>query len=182
MRNNKKGFTLIELLAVIVILAVVMLIAVSAVGPLMAKSRKGALETEGIALSNAAKTAFQAEQLNASSVIKPTSAVCFDLEFLYNQNYYEKGKDDGYTGSVLVTYDSSTRKYEYTIWISNGTYYIFNKKPDGINIEKDVLDKDGYDNVNDANAKKTLTDCGGTTDVIVCENYGNADSPDYKCS
>ena len=70
MRNNKKGFTLIELVAVIVILAVVMLIAVSAVGPLMAKSRKGALENEGIALSNAAKTAFQAEQLAIPARVK----------------------------------------------------------------------------------------------------------------
>ena len=36
MRNNKKGFTLVELLAVIVILAVVMLIGITAMGPIMA--------------------------------------------------------------------------------------------------------------------------------------------------
>ena len=138
MRNNKKGFTLIELLAVIVILAVVMLIAVSAVGPLMAKSRKGALETEGIALSNAAKTAFQAEQLNANSVIKATSTVCFDLEYLYNQKYYEKGDAQGYTGSVLVTYAGGD--YTYKIWISNKTYAISGKAPNAINLDTDVTD------------------------------------------
>ena len=138
MRNNKKGFTLIELLAVIVILAVVMLIAVSAVGPLMAKSRKGALETEGIALSNAAKTAFQAEQLNANSVIKATSTVCFDLEYLYNQKYYEKGDAQGYTGSVLVTYANGD--YTYSIWISNKTYAISGKAPNAINLDTDVTD------------------------------------------
>ena len=138
MRNNKKGFTLIELLAVIVILAVVMLIAVSAVGPLMAKSRKGALENEGIALSNAAKTAFQAEQLNANSVIKATSTVCFDLEYLYNQKYYEKGSAQGYTGSVLVTYANGD--YTYSIWISNKTYAISGKAPNAINLDTDVTD------------------------------------------
>ena len=52
---NKKGFTLVELLAVIVILAVVMLIAVTAVGPLMTKARKSALGTEGVGMVNAAK-------------------------------------------------------------------------------------------------------------------------------
>ena len=149
MRNNKKGFTLIELLAVIVILAVVMLIAVSAVGPLMAKSRKGALETEGIALSNAAKTAFQAEQLNASSVIKPTSTVCFDLEYLYSQKYYEKGSAQDYTGSVLVTYANGD--YTYSIWISNKTYAISGKAPNAINLDNDVTD-----------ATSASNNCGGT--------------------
>lgn len=158
MRNNKKGFTLIELLAVIVILAVVMLIAVSAVGPLMAKSRKGALETEGIALSNAAKTAFQAEQLNASSVIKPTSTVCFDLEYLYNQKYYEKGDKQGYKGSVLVTYANGD--YTYNIWISNGTYYIENQEPDDIDLDKEVNDVTDTTSVS--------INCGGKTGVIKC--------------
>ena len=52
MRNNKKGFTLVELLAVIVILAVVMLIGITAMGPIMANSRKSALKSDGIDLMN----------------------------------------------------------------------------------------------------------------------------------
>ena len=121
MRMNKKGFTLVELLAVIVILAVVILIAVTAVGPLMSKSRKSALGTEGVGMVDAAKTAFQAEQLNNSSKIKATSDVCFNLNWLYSKNYFEKGSgSDGYTGSVLVDYNAG--KYTYTFWISNGTY------------------------------------------------------------
>ena len=63
MRNNKKGFTLVELLAVIVILAVVMLIGITAIGPLMTNSRKAALRSDGLDLINAAKTAYQAEAL-----------------------------------------------------------------------------------------------------------------------
>ena len=63
MRNNKKGFTLVELLAVIVILAVVMLIGITSMGPIMANSRKSALKSDGIDLMNAAKTAYQAEAM-----------------------------------------------------------------------------------------------------------------------
>ena len=66
MRNNKKGFTLVELLAVIVILAVVMLIGITSIGPLMANSRKSALRSDGLDLMNAAKTAYQAEALKTS--------------------------------------------------------------------------------------------------------------------
>jgi len=120
---NKKGFTLVELLAVIVILAVVMLIAVTAVGPLMTRTRKSALATEGLGLIEAAETAFQAEQLATSSKIKATSDVCFDMKWLYDNGYFEKGSgSDGYTGSVFADYDTTTKKHTYTFWISNGTY------------------------------------------------------------
>ena len=137
MRLNKKGFTLVELLAVIVILAVVMLIAVTAVGPLMAKARKNALGTEGIGMVNAAKTAYQAEQL--SGKIKSTETVCFTLNWLCNMNYFEKGcsangvMQDSYTGSVLVSHDSTTGKNTYTYWISNGTYVFGNGYDNGTN-------------------------------------------------
>ena len=66
MKKNKKGFTLVELLAVIVILAVVMLIGITSIGPLMANSRKSALRSDGLDLMNAAKTAYQAEALKTS--------------------------------------------------------------------------------------------------------------------
>ncbi|MBR4231474.1 MAG: type II secretion system protein [Bacilli bacterium] len=118
---NKKGFTLVELLAVIVILAVVMLIAVTAVGPLMTKARKSALGTEGVGMVNAAKTAYQTEQL--SGKVGPTDSACFDLEWLCNSNYFEKGctsGGDGYYGSVLATYSSG--KLTYKFWLSNGSY------------------------------------------------------------
>ena len=122
-RLNKKGFTLVELLAVIVILAVVMLIAVTAVGPLMTRARKSALGTEGIGMVNAAKAAYQAEQLTGK--IGPTSSVCFDLQWLCKHNYFEKGCDgsgsgDKYSGSVLAYYASG--KVSYKFWISNGSY------------------------------------------------------------
>lgn len=126
--QDKKGFTLVELLAVIVILAVVMVIAVTAVGPLMAKSRKGALGSEGLGLVEAAKLAYQAEQMAAGTDrIKPTQSVCFELQWLVTNGYFESKKSlSGYTGSVLVTYNTgATGKngtYSYKFWISDGNY------------------------------------------------------------
>ena len=171
---NKKGFTLVELLAVIVILAVVMLIAVTAVGPLMAKSRKSALGTEGVGLVNAAKTAYQAEQLNNASAIKATSTVCFDLDWLCEKGYWEKCSADGYSGSVMAKYTGSG-KIEYKFWISNGTY-IFGANsggfengvnPAGYDVESDSVVRDATSS--DNAASKT---CGGdtTAGLVKCTN------------
>ncbi|NMA50685.1 MAG: prepilin-type N-terminal cleavage/methylation domain-containing protein [Mollicutes bacterium] len=133
--RDKKGFTLIELLAIIVILAVVMLIGATAIGPIMARSRKSALGVEGLAAVDAAKHAYQMEVMNES--FKSTDSVCFNLAYLKSQDYFDKGTGatgDGYTGSVLVTYSGGN--YTYKFWISNGTY-IF----EGINAESYKPDK-----------------------------------------
>ena len=118
MRNNKKGFTLVELLAVIVILAVVMLIGITSMGPIMANSRKSALRSDGLDLMNAAKTAYQAEALKTSPAFTATSTVCMPLEWLKKEGYTENKQN--YKGSVLVTYASG--QYSYKYWIANGTY------------------------------------------------------------
>lgn len=156
---NKKGFTLVELLAVIVILAIVMLIAVTAIGPIMSKSRKGALGNEGIFLVDAAKTAFQAEQLSANSAVKSNSSVCFDLEWLYSNNYFEKGAANSYTGSVLAE-QAGNGKVTYHFWISNGSYAFVNATVD-YNIDDATVVKE------EASAS---TDCGASslTGLVKC--------------
>ena len=118
MRNNKKGFTLVELLAVIVILAVVMLVGITSIGPLMANSRKSALRSDGLDLMNAAKTAYQAEALKTDPSFTATTTVCMSLDWLKNEGYTEN--KNKYKGSVLVTYASG--QYSYKYWIANGTY------------------------------------------------------------
>lgn len=138
--RDKKGFTLIELLAIIVILAVVMLIGATAIGPIMARSRKSALGVEGLAAVDAAKYAYQMDAMDGTN-FKSTNTVCFDLAYLKSKDYFDKGTaGDGYTGSVLVTYDSGNKNYTYTFWISNGTYRFENE-----NIENYKADnaKDG---------------------------------------
>ena len=173
--RDRNGFTLVELLAVIVILAVVMLMAVTAVGPLMSRSRKGTLGTEGIELVNAAKMAYQSEQMTSNSAIKATSTVCFDMAWLYNKDYFAKGSGnaeggDGYIGSVLAKYDTTTKKYSYLFWISNGTYYFYNSN----------TDQSGYDSAYDIggegpssieNPETKLNNCGGqssTSKYVYC--------------
>ena len=149
MKSNNKGFTLVELLAVIVILAVVMTMAVTAVGPLMARARKGALGEEGLNLVEAAKKAHQLEQMKATSKIKATSTVCMTLGYLNKNNYFEKGSSAGYDGSVLITYANG--KYTYKFWITNGTYSFNGISPDAYDYEQAV---DGKTIV--------MSNCGGT--------------------
>ena len=116
--KNKNGFTLIELLAVIVILAVVMLIAATAVLPMMTKSRKNALLDEGLALEKAAKLAYQ-DPVAGKAVGK---TACYSLQYLNESGFYEKGAKDGYIGSVLITPINNSKSYKYQFWISNNTY------------------------------------------------------------
>ncbi len=122
MRNNKKGFTLVELLATIVILAIVMLVGISAVGPIMANSRKSALKSDGVDLMNAAKTAYQAEAMTNSPAFQPNQSICFDIKWLVAKGYAEN--KNNYWASVLVKYDNTDNKnqYTYTYWIGNKTY------------------------------------------------------------
>ncbi len=157
--GDKKGFTLIELLAIIVILAVVMLIGATAVGPIMTKSRKGALGTEGLGAVDGAKTAYQVEQMNGS--FTSTSSVCFDLRYLNSKGYFEKGTgSDNYTGSVLVTYEPSTSSYTYTFWISNGTYVFTN-----VNVTS-------YKPDSATDGTSASANCGGATGVVRCSAAG----------
>ena len=142
MKNNQSGFTLVELLAVIVILAVVMLIGVTAVGPLMARARKSALGTETIALMKAAQTAYQAEQLGTSNVITSITTACFNTEYLYNFGYYEKAESQKYRGSVMVIYEGSG-KYSYRVWLTNGAFYYYGIDPNNYNPDTDAHDDTG---------------------------------------
>ncbi len=140
---NKKGFTLIELLAVIVILAVVMLIGVTAVLPLIAKAQKSSLASEGLALIDTGKVAYNGEQLATSELtLTPTQSYCFSLEWLRNHNYYEKASDK-YSGSVLIVYNESG-KYDYYFWITNGTYHVAAGTADNYEVEDGPGDEGIY--------------------------------------
>ncbi len=136
MKNNNRGFTLVEFLTVRAIIAMIMAMSVTAVGPMMTRTRKGALGEEGLQLVEAAKDAFQLEQMKAPNVIESTSTVCFSLEYLNDHQYFEKGYLNDYTGSVLVAYDSSTKKYKYTFWLSNGMYVFDGMSPDAYDYEQ----------------------------------------------
>ena len=167
MKLNNKGFTLVELLAVIVILAVVMLIGVTAVGPLMARSRKGALGTEGLAIVKAAQTAFQAEQLKTGSKIVASKDACFSVEYLKQAGYYEKGDAEHLWGSVLVDYNNG--KYTYSFWILNDAYGFANEPSATYNSEK------GVDATNSTvSDKDKMQKCGGSVSNTTVCSYANS--------
>ena len=150
MKNNT-GFTLVELLAVIVILAVIILIASSNVGTIMTNARKNALAMEGNTLINSAKQAYQIAILNGK--VTGTDSVCFSLEDLKNNGYFEKS-DDKYKGSVLISPDSAGKVISYTFWISNGSYYVTG--PTGTT-------GSAAEPVNTAENKDASVNCGGKT-------------------
>lgn len=122
MKNNKKGFTLVELLAVIVILAVVALIGMTAIGPVMANSRKAALRNDGLDLIASARTAYQAEGLKSDPKFRATDSVCMSYGWLV-ANGYADGKA-GYDGSVLVKYNDDTKNNSFQYWLGNNEYTI----------------------------------------------------------
>lgn len=121
--ENKKGFTLIELLAVIVILAVIILIAASNIGAMTSKAKKSVLAVEGNTLVDAAKTAYQMGVLDGE-IENASKSACFSLTYLNNEGYFDKGLDQGYNGSVLVTASSDGKTYSYKFWISDKSYSI----------------------------------------------------------
>ncbi len=166
--KKKNGFTLVELLAVIVILAVVMLIGVTVIGPIMARSQKGALGTEGIDMINAAQNAYQAEQLKGTgAAFKNNSTVCFDLEWLKANGYFTKGSAEGYTGSVLVHYKDGN--YTYKFWVTNGTYTYkeIEKNKYSLDDSSDFNSSTDTDNImKTCNNANTLDD--GATKVVKC--------------
>lgn len=136
MKMNKKGFTLVELLAVIVILAVVMLIAVTAVGPLMNRARKGAFKTEIASAAAAAQEAFAAEQMT-NSAISSNEDYCVTIADLNQKNYYSKGGSaDGYTGSVLIETNGTIK-----VWLMSNNYKAEGQTKENPTIE-DVTDGD----------------------------------------
>ena len=112
--NRKKGFTLIELLAVIAILAIVILIAAVAVIPMIRKSRNKSLVDEGKSLVKSAEVAYAA---NAGNMLN-NDDVCISMEYLKQNGYYEKGIDNGYQGSVLLSKSNGKLIKKYII--SNG--------------------------------------------------------------
>ena len=178
MKLNKKGFTLVELLAVIVILAVVMLVAITAIGPVMERANKGALSSSAQIILSGAENAYTADQMKSSSarIFKSGSPVCVSIKALEDGGYFDaKGKK--YMGSVLVDV-AADGKATYTIWVMEvgGTYSIANKTAGALGVDAVNSDSNNTNNFGAAeantqtnnvfttNTNKAFSHCGNVTD------------------
>ena len=133
---NKKGFTLVELLAVIVVLAVIMLLAVNAVIPQMNKARKNAFVTEAQTFIGGAETYVLNKQMGGAAV---TDIDCVDLDDLMPEYVEEK---EGYSGIVEIS-GLSDGNPVYTIYVTNGKYYINGKTSKDLAADESAIVTEG---------------------------------------
>ena len=153
-----------DIITVVVVLGVlfliVVIIGVSSTKKVMDRSRASAFISEGLSMSKAAQSAYQSLQMG--SVIDSKSPVCFDLEYLYNNQYFAKGSQQGYHGSVLIT--KTGTDYDYVIWITNEKYYLGNQNYNSVTIENVVAYEKKYlNNINTCGSAKKRN-------VIYCTN------------
>lgn len=149
-RINKKGFTLVELLAVIVVLAIVMLIAVSAVLPQMEKARRQTLALEAHTAIESAQTYFMSKSVSGKSgeglPAKGGATNCVTISELINDGQFTT-RSGTYDGKVVVTKKANSNIYLYSVWLQkDNSWMVVNEGNDGSTnvqiVEGDVVDFD----------------------------------------
>ena len=146
--KNMRGFTLIELLAVIVVLAIVMLIAATAVLPRMSEARQQVFAIEANKAIEAASTYFLNNNLTGGGDTLPVAdgaVKCVPIKTLITNGYFD-ADNSKYDGRVLVKKQGSL--YLYVVTLTNQQLMVVDKGLDGSNaynadiVAKDVLDFD----------------------------------------
>lgn len=153
---NKKGFTLIELLAVIIILAILMTLAITAMSGYIRGARKDTFVTTAQQYANAVRLSFVNGEYDSS--LMPARGEC--LAVSTNSVALESGSHESPFGqdysddSYVIIFNNTTSgqdKYEYFVQMSddagNGFGVLLESSLDGdLVIEKDV---DGESNFQD---------------------------------
>ncbi len=124
----------------------------------MDQSQKEAFGMESNDIINAAQTAYQVEQIMGG--FSNNSDVCFDLEWLKTNNYYSKGSEEGYSGSLLIDYNQGS--YTYSLWLTNKSYTFKGVDKSQLNIELPTT----YNRFTDTD--DIMKTCGGATNVVKC--------------
>ena len=153
---NKKGFTLIELLAVIIILAILMTLAITAMSGYIRGARKDTFVTTAQQYANAVRLSFVNGEYDSS--LMPARGEC--LAVSTNSVALESGSHESPFGqdysddSYVIIFNNTTSgqdKYEFLVQMSddagNGFGVLLESSLDGdLVIEKDV---DGENNFQD---------------------------------
>lgn len=142
--KNRGGFTLIELLAVIVVLAIIILMAATAIVPRMETARKQVFALECNDAINAASSYFMANSINGSGgdtlpVEKDTTA-CVTIADLIDTGDFDADADK-YYGVVCVKKIGTSNKYVYNVAMTNSSHMVLGAGA------KDITEKDvsGFD-------------------------------------
>ena len=145
---NKKGFTLIELLAVIIILAILMTLAITAMSGYIRNARKDTFVTTAQQYANAVRLSFVNGEYDASKM--PAGGEC--LAVSTNSIALESGSHESPFGqdysdnSYVIVFNNTTSgqdKYEYFVQMTdkagNGFGVLLESTLDGdLVIEKDA--------------------------------------------
>lgn len=117
---NKKGFTLVELLAVIVILALLMVVAASAIGNVQTNAKSSAMKTEARKIISKALEDVQAASLD--NQYKFTYAPTIKAHALEVKSTEVKFVDSTYTMFIKFVSGNITTASTYCIDDGNGNY------------------------------------------------------------
>lgn len=141
---NKKGFTITELLAVLVIIGILSVIAITAILPLFNKANTDSFVEEAKIIADGATTRYADDRLRkdfSHDIYNGTVAgkVCYSIQDSLIGSFISKD-DDNYKGSVEVCKNCV---HQTKVWLTNGEYIV-----DGVskeNIKKSSIESRSFD-------------------------------------
>ncbi len=164
---NKKGFTLIELLAVIIILAILMTLAITAMSGYIRGARRDTFVTTAQQYANSVRLSFVNGDYSAS--VMPAQGQCLAVSTStvalesgsHESPFGSAYSDDSYV-IILNNGTAGEDKYEYFIQMSdnagNGFVAIQESTLDGdLVAEKTVNSNDDFQNISDMTAGPDAT-------------------------
>ena len=170
---NRKGFTLIELLAVIIILAILMTLAITAMSGYIRDAKKDTFVTTALQYANAARLSFVNGEYDSD--LMPARGQCLAVptnSIALESGSHESSFGQDYTNnSYIIIFNNTTSgqdKYEYLIQmedkVGNGFGVLLESTLDG----DLVIEKDAEADSN-TNFQKTITD-GGTINLYKADS------------
>lgn len=187
--KNRKGFTLIELLAVIIILAILMTLAITAMSRYIVNARKDTFITTAQQYANAARLSFvnnEYDQIARGSCIAiKTSGIALEsgsTESPFGHDYVDTDDSD-VTSYVVVRNTASATdesdKYEYYV-------QMVDKKGNGFGLMKEsdlergnVIQETAKTSPKPTRSYQKLPSVGGTLNLY---KGGASGSPDGSCN
>lgn len=142
--KNRGGFTLIELLAVIVVLAIIILMAATAVIPAMGRARKQVFAMEANDAVNAVNSYLMNNSIVGTGKVLPVtegSSVCVLVSEMIESGDFD-ADENVYGGYIIVK--KTTNSYEFTITMHNANMKVVGKTGD-----VDAADVNDYDSTSD---------------------------------